>query len=196
MWKKINCVFDKLVSLTDLFGSASLLVILFCCLIQVVARKMDISVLWTEELARYSFVLLVFIGSIYATRHVQHISATIFLDKLPLSFRRYADIVIYFGVIFINLILSYSGWILFQNTSPVMRASALAWLRMKDFYLVVSIACFLNAAAALFRILELIFDKTVLLREQQAAEAKIKAEEQQIMREYQSVSQEEGRQKL
>jgi C4-dicarboxylate transporter DctQ subunit len=75
------------------------------------------SLFWSEELARYLFIYLVFIGSAIVLRRKGHIEVSFFVDSLPPGLRR--------GIAILSdlLLLSFAGIVLIQG----VRLAAMVW---------------------------------------------------------------------
>ncbi|WP_188206780.1 TRAP transporter small permease [Alkalibacillus aidingensis] len=63
-------------------GIAALLIFFFAILIQITTRHLSISVIWTEEVANYSFVWAVFMGAAVMVNRRDHFSFDILQNKL------------------------------------------------------------------------------------------------------------------
>lgn len=50
--------------------------------LQVLARQLDWDVDWTEELARFSFLVMVFASATYASSQLSHLKVTVFSDLI------------------------------------------------------------------------------------------------------------------
>src|SRR3954447_26405416 len=62
--------------------------------VQVVFRYgLESSLSWSEELARYIFVWIIFIGTSVATQRRQHIFVEVLVALMPPPLRRWADLV-------------------------------------------------------------------------------------------------------
>ncbi len=87
---------------------------------------------WSEELARMSFIWFAFIGAGMGFRYHQDLRVTFFTDLLPLRPRLYLRLVIHLvEAAFMGVIL-YNGWILCQRLFPTP-SPALYW-SMDAFY--------------------------------------------------------------
>lgn len=171
MFKKINKAFDRLLSVTDVIASCMLVMIVIFILLQIIFRTFSLNIQWTEEASRYSFIGMVFFGSVSAVRHGAHIAITTLVDMLPLSIRRWVDVLVHLMIMAMSGILAYSTLILSRSAQGVT-SSVMRWFQMNYLYIPVGILCVLMFAAALLRILELITDKDILERERrEAAEA-------------------------
>ncbi|KAA9008754.1 TRAP transporter small permease [Histidinibacterium aquaticum] len=59
---------------------------------QIVSRYLlDISLIWSEEVARLLFISMVFIGAALLARQREHLAVTAFADMLPQRGRHFAD---------------------------------------------------------------------------------------------------------
>ena len=64
--------------------SAAFLVLIFACVLQVFTRfVLNNSLSWTEELARYAFILANFLGAAICTQKETHATVTAVTDLLP-----------------------------------------------------------------------------------------------------------------
>ena len=87
---------------------------------------------WSEELARMTFVWFAFIGAGIGFRYHQDLRVAFFTEMLPLRPRLYLRLVVHLvEVAFMGLIL-YNGWILCQLLFPTP-SPALYWT-MDSFY--------------------------------------------------------------
>jgi TRAP-type C4-dicarboxylate transport system permease small subunit len=75
------------------------------------------SLSWSEELARYMFIWLVFTSAAIVLRKDRHIQVTAFVDKLPVRVRQ--------AIIFLGdcLMLAFAGLVLFEG----LRLAAMVW---------------------------------------------------------------------
>ena len=170
MIQKINKGFERLLRVTDLLAGVMLIMIVIFILLQILFRRFNLNIQWTEEASRYSFVGLVFFGGVSAVRHCGHIAITTLVEMLPIPVRRVTEIISQLLIMAAAGILAYSTLILTRSASGI-RSSVLQWFHMNYLYVPVGILCVLMFAAALLRALELAADETVLEREKQAREA-------------------------
>lgn len=63
-------------------GVICLCVFLVSILLQVITRNLGISVIWTEEVANYSFIWAIFMGAAVMVYYDEHFAFTGLLDKL------------------------------------------------------------------------------------------------------------------
>ena len=88
-------------------------------LAQVIARKFFEPLVWSEELARYTFIWIAFIGWVIANQRKSHIRISLVADragpKLKLALGVFADLcVIVFALIFV-----VKGWKLVSNNLDI-----------------------------------------------------------------------------
>lgn len=79
-------------------GMVFLTIFIIAVMIQIIARYIGISVLWTEEIATFSFVWVVFMGAALMVRSDDHFSFDYFKTKLGGKKK-------YILIIFINMIM-------------------------------------------------------------------------------------------
>ena len=104
-----------------LHGSGIVLFIGMVALVlaQVIARKFFEPLVWSEELARYTFIWVAFIGWVIASRNKSHIHISLVLDRsgpaLKLALGVFSDLcVVVFALIFV-----VKGWRLVQNNLDI-----------------------------------------------------------------------------
>jgi len=79
MWHKIKSALNQFESVFAVVLFSSILVITF---LQIVGRSFGIKIFWTEELSRYLFLWVVFIGFSIGIKDDVHFKVTILEDKL------------------------------------------------------------------------------------------------------------------
>lgn len=85
---------------------------------QIFARYvLNHSLFWSEELARYLFIYLVFVGSAIVLRRNGHIQVSFFVEQLPPGGRRAA------AILSDLLLLGFTGIVLIQS----VRLAAMVW---------------------------------------------------------------------
>lgn len=72
-----------MLNIEEIVGCLLILVMTFSVTLGVFARAFHISVVWTDELARYSFVWSIFIGSVVAIKQKEHVVIDFVLKALP-----------------------------------------------------------------------------------------------------------------
>ncbi len=104
-----------------LCGTAIILFIGMCglVLLQVIARKFFEPLVWSEELARYIFIWVAFLGWVIATRHKSHIRISFIHDHSPPKGQLVLDLLSNVAVIIFSLIFAINGWRLMQNNLDI-----------------------------------------------------------------------------
>ena len=88
-------------------------------LAQVVARKFFEPLVWSEELARYTFIWVAFIGWVIASRNKSHIRISLVTDRAGPLLKQALGIFSDLCVIVIALIFVIKGWKLVQNNLDI-----------------------------------------------------------------------------
>jgi TRAP-type C4-dicarboxylate transport system permease small subunit len=120
--KMLNTVNRILVFIiTVLFGAMSL-----ASLLQVIFRYVLKQPLpWSEELARFLFVWVVFLGSAVAIKEKAHVGLEYFVDQLKVSQRKIIYALAYILCMFMSIIICINGFNVVKSTltqlSPAMQ---------------------------------------------------------------------------
>ena len=84
--------------------------------VQVVFRYgLESSLSWSEELARYVFVWIIFIGTSVATRRRQHIFVEVLVALMPRGLRLWTDALSVAASIAFFVVFAAVGWLLVLN---------------------------------------------------------------------------------
>lgn len=90
--KKLGHIYDKLEEYALVYTMAACVVIVFA---QVVSRKVfNSSLSWSEELTKYLFVWLIWLGTSLAAKDKEHINLTLVLDRVGFRTRCVLEIII------------------------------------------------------------------------------------------------------
>lgn len=97
-------------------------------LLQIFTRTfLPMSLSWTEELARLSFVWFCLLGSVITFTQKMHLGVEYFYQKFNLTFKKITDCLIYIIIALFAAILFYYGILLVLNgwnqLTPVLRIS-------------------------------------------------------------------------
>lgn len=91
VFKKIDWILSKIENAVMLISILTMLVVLFA---QIIMRYFfNTPLIWSEEVARYLFVYLTFIGISFGIRHGTHIRMEFFINKLPEHAKQILDII-------------------------------------------------------------------------------------------------------
>ena len=144
-------------ALKVLHGSGVVLFIGMCLLVlaQVVARKFFEPLVWSEELARYIFIWVAFLGWVIASHNKSHIRISLVTDcagpRLKMALGLFADL----AVVVFALIFVVKGWRLVQNNLDIETVTLFF-----DFWVVYLII----PVSALATLVVMLFDMADLIR--------------------------------
>ena len=118
-------------------GEVSAVIFLMVAVIAVASGQvfgryvLDYAPSWFEELARYLFVWVVFIGAPIGIRERSHMAIMVVVDHLPLAWRKVCSLLIYAVAGVFLLILTWQGISIMIHTgsqvSPTLEIS-MAWV--------------------------------------------------------------------
>ncbi len=97
------------VNVQEIVGTILLTVFFVAILIQIVARYSGIAILWTEEVANYSFIWGVFMGASAMIYHRAHFSFTFLKDKLHGAAKAYYEVFLSIILLFFTVPMIYYG---------------------------------------------------------------------------------------
>jgi TRAP-type C4-dicarboxylate transport system permease small subunit len=104
---------------------ASLFFLVMCCavVLGVIARLLNLSIVWTDELARYSFIWVAFIGSVAVLKRKKHITIDFLAAISKPRTMRIMNTLISFCLISIFIVLIRFGFQIVVNTWGVPTTS-------------------------------------------------------------------------
>lgn len=95
-------------------------IIFIVVLLQIVFRYfLNSPLVWTEELSRYLFIWISFLGWVFATRNGSHIRISALIDALPQLVRRALTLINAIMVIFLAVIMTWQGIIMTARSTSV-----------------------------------------------------------------------------
>ncbi len=118
---KIRAVIDKIDKIIEAMLQVILLVMCIALALQVMFRYLFNSpLIWSEELARYLFVWITFLGAGYGVKHHLHVEMSILFNKFPLGMKKVVQLVVNVAVIlsFAYIMPSAVGFMKIQH--PIM----------------------------------------------------------------------------
>lgn len=116
-------MFKKIIKIMDWISYALLIVfssaMVISTFLQVIFRYLlNHPLFWSEELSRYCFVWIVFVGAAIAMKQGAHIGVDYFVKKLPSRFKNYLKIAINILIIsFLFIIINQSILVVIVNMS-------------------------------------------------------------------------------
>lgn len=111
---------------------ALLLGMVFTIFAQVVTRyvfKMPLT--WSEEIARYMFIWLIFLGSAIAVGKKSHIIIDIAITHIPEKFATYTNMLVNVLIVIYIVVITYSGFLVL----PVVTSSFSSALQISYVYI-------------------------------------------------------------
>ena len=139
-----------------LHGAGVVLFIGMCLLVlaQVVARKFFEPLVWSEELARYLFIWVAFLGGVIAHQRRSHIHISLVVDRAGPKLKRALGVFADVAAIAFSLIFVIKGWRLIQNNLDIETVTLFF-----DFwvvYLIIPVSALATLAVIFFDIMDLI----------------------------------------
>ena len=92
---------------------------------------------WAEELARYSFIWVVFMGAVVCTKRKRHIAIDILLHTLPARSTAWVRLLVDCCTLSIALVIAYYGW---KLTSAATQITATLQVPHYVIYVVVPVS--------------------------------------------------------
>lgn len=144
-------VFQRIEKACEILGVALLSVLCVLATLQIGFRYtgglFDISAAWTEELARYFFVMMVLIGVPYTMRTGDDISIRPLLRRFSDRLQKWCLTVSNVFVVLLSLIMVYSAYIVSQRTLGTTLATV-DWLRTGYIHVLLGVVFILAAVFA------------------------------------------------
>ena len=126
------------------------ILVLGLLVVQIVSRQLSQTQSWTEELARYLFILSSFLGSAIALRTGEHIRIASFADRLPSRVRLFLDVIADTLMIVFLLITAYGAWRMGQRMLHVPVGFSSTFVSIGYIYLAL-FGCLIISLYYLFR---------------------------------------------
>lgn len=128
--EKINAI---IIRISRVIAVILLSFVVIFLLVQIVSRAFRIGLQWPEEMARFSFVGVVFLGSAIAVHENKHIVITILLDRLPEKLRTIFEIAIQFLIVFFCF-FAIRGILTTIDSAVGVHANSLEWFQYNYLY--------------------------------------------------------------
>ncbi|PLS15754.1 hypothetical protein CVD28_20850 [Bacillus sp. M6-12] len=146
-----------LLNLEEFFSGVLFTIMCISVALGVIARFFDLALVWTDELARYTFIWSVLLGTVVVFKQKKHIAidliGIVFPEKINLVIR----VLIHVIMLVIFFILFRYGWILTQQTWNVATTSL--QIPTGLVYLSVPVSSFLLFIYTLIEIYQITFKK-------------------------------------
>jgi TRAP-type C4-dicarboxylate transport system permease small subunit len=110
-------------NLEEFLSCALFLVMCISVALGVLARFFDLALVWTDELARYSFIWSVLLGTVVVFKQKKHIAVDFMESVFPEKMTKVIHVLIHVALLILFLILLRYGWMLTQQTWNVPTTS-------------------------------------------------------------------------
>ncbi|MBP1934564.1 TRAP transporter small permease [Ammoniphilus resinae] len=107
----------------------------------VFARFVNVSIVWTDELSRYTFIWTVYLGSVVAVKRKGHIALDFLIRIAPGGFQKAFYFIIQLALLILFSIMFYYGFLLTLSTWDVPTTSL--EIPTGIIYAAVPVSCFL-----------------------------------------------------
>lgn len=144
---KLVIIIEKILIWIESFFLIAITVLVFS---QVVARKMNISMIGTEELARFAYVLFSFIGWPIAAIEGTDVTVTFLFDKIKPSVRNKLLGVFHIAMSVFACVCVYSAYLNMTKAGTVTGSSN-RWLKLSWIYGIVFVAILLTVVFNLIK---------------------------------------------
>jgi TRAP-type C4-dicarboxylate transport system permease small subunit len=119
----------------DRFNGILLALMVLSTFYQVLARNvLFTTAMWTEELAKFLFVYIVFLGSATLMENEGHISIALLSDRLPAFLVRWHRLFVELVLVAFGAIFVWSSWLNVLNNWEFY-APSMPWFRLAYLYL-------------------------------------------------------------
>lgn len=182
--EKIKHIFDKVEDFVINVCAVCLVAIIVVIMYQVIARRLDIATSGTEELARYCYVLFVFLLWPIAAKRGQDLRITVLFDLLSVRMREIIMGVFQIFMSGYSAVCVYSIYLNIQNA--VKNATVLpsnTWIPLSAVYGIIMAALVLTLIANLLRAVLLFMGQEHVRTQQEENEAEMAAESAKIAEE-------------
>jgi TRAP-type transport system small permease protein len=138
--------------------SGALLFLMFLTtFFQVLARNVvHVTAMWTEELAKFLFVFIVFLGSATLMEREEHIRISILSDRLPPFLTRVHRLLVQLVLLAFMVVFVWSSWLNVVN-SWEFYAPSMPWFKMSYLYMVLVFSGILTSCYLLLNMARVLF---------------------------------------
>lgn len=150
--------------------------------VEIISRRLNISLTWTEELARYLFVLLCFTVWPAVILRGSDIVISFLFDKMPLGTRRILLGVMHIVMAAVLVIVFYSA-IRLNRVLGNVSAVSMMWLKMRYIYLIVAFDVISALVMNVIRGIEIITGRIPVLTDEQKANLEMEAAKEAVAKE-------------
>ncbi|MFA5027357.1 MAG: TRAP transporter small permease [Candidatus Methylomirabilota bacterium] len=124
---------------------------------QVLARNVfHVTAMWTEELAKFLFVFIVFLGSATLMEREEHIRISILADRLPAPLTRWHRLLVQLVLFAFMAVFVWSSWLNIVN-SWEFYAPSMPWFKLSYLYMVLVFSGILTLCYLLLNMARVLF---------------------------------------
>lgn len=131
--KTVIHINEIILKVIEFFAAMLMASIAVMILIQVAGRAFRIGLQWPDEMSRFAYVALVFLGNIIAVSRKKNITITLFLDILPGMIRKLFDVAID-GLTILFGAFAIRGTILLIGSASGVHTNSLVWFQLNYLY--------------------------------------------------------------
>jgi len=141
----------------DRFNGALLALMFLTTFYQVLVRNvLFTTAMWTEELAKFLFVYIVFLGSATLVENEGHICIAVLTNRLPARLARWHKLFVLLVLIAFGVIFVWSSWLNVLNNWDFY-APSMTWFRLAYLYLGLVISGVMTLFYLLFNVARFLF---------------------------------------
>lgn len=129
-------ILDWFFKAVDMVTIVLLIAMVAFVFLQVICRFLNISTPWTDEMARFCFIYITFLGSITATKNENNIVIDVLLEHFNYRIKNFVKAVIYVGVATFLIVFSRGAYATILTSGDVPSAS-LYWFKHSYIYMAV-----------------------------------------------------------
>jgi TRAP-type C4-dicarboxylate transport system permease small subunit len=151
--------------------SGALLFLMFLTtFFQVLARNVvQVTAMWTEELAKFLFVFIVFLGSATLMEREEHIRISVLADRLPAVLVRWHRLFVQLVLLAFMVVFIWSSWLNIVN-SWEFYAPSMPWFKLSYLYMVLVFSGILTICYVLLNMGRVLFPGRLAAKRETIAE--------------------------
>ena len=172
MKKTLDAIMNLIINICAIF-LASIVVIVA---IQIVSRRLGMSVSWTDELARYCYIAFCFVGWSVAALYGNDIVITTLFDLFPMKVRK---VVLSIYLLMMVATASALFYGMYRNTinAGVILSTTMRWFQMRYLYYVVLAGLGMTVIMLLIRLVRVATGKEAILTDAERNNIQIEKEQ-------------------
>ena len=125
-----------ILSMVTFIGTTMLLTFLIVTVAQIVFRDtLGISIPWTEEMARFSFIWMMCFGTVTVQAHKEHVRMDFILNKIPFSIRSALQIIFDIASILFVVVIFKGAINMLEYASKTPISVSIPWLNASIMYI-------------------------------------------------------------